>query len=850
MARHSDVPVDPLPTEGTQPDTAAPGLDLLSSSAAPAGHFDELLSGPHAMRPHWDSFVRHAGALATPQLARAQARVARQIHENGVTYNVYAAADGPTRPWALDPLPMIIPAAEWAVLTHGLQQRARLLEAMAADVYGAQCLLSEGLVPSALVLAHPGFLRACHGVLPPGGVFLHQVAFDLARGSDGRWWVLEARAQAPSGSGYALENRLIVSRLFPDAFREMRVHMLAHFFRALQEALTGSAPLDGETPHVVLLTPGPYNETYFEHAYLARYLGFTLAEGGDLTVRNDRVYLKTLRGLERVHAILRRLDDDFCDPLELRPDSTLGVPGLVQAWRAGNVVVANAFGSGVLEAPALAGFLPAACERLLGEALALPSVATWWCGEAAALEDALPGAAQLVLRSTLPDPTMEPVFMAELDDAKRAQWVARVRATPERYVLQEHVTLSHAPAWHGEQFASRPLMLRVFLVTDGRSDYHVMPGGLTRLAGADGHVVSGQRGGSSKDTWVLSEAPITTFSLLRGRLGVDDIARSQRVVSSRSGENLFWLGRYAERSENSARLLRAVLSRLSDTDAVASIVSGPFMRTCLRHGLLPAAESEGVGALHRLEQDLIQAMFDWRSNHSLAFNVEQTVRAAGTVRDRLSADNWRLVNQLFEAFTLPAPLAGSLAEALELIDQAVVLLVAIGGLETEHMTRDDGWRFLSIGRHIERLFYVTTTAAAAAAAEDPEQPALLEWLLDLSDSTITYRARYMRQPEWLAVAHLLLFDRRNPRSAAFQLTKLAKHVDLLPGGDLGELITEIRQAAASCRLRAANEAVVVRPDALGALLRQIEELTLRLSDELALRYFSHVYEPTRATTVR
>jgi uncharacterized alpha-E superfamily protein len=322
------------------------------------------------------------------------------------------------------------------------------------------------------------------------------------------------------------------------------------------------------------------------------------------------------------------------------------------------------------------------------------------------------------------------------------------------------------------------------------------------------------------------------------------------VVSSRSGENLFWLGRYAERSENSTRLLRAVLSRLSDTDAVASIVSGPFMRTCLRHGLLPAAESEGVGALHRLEQDLIQAMFDWRSNHSLAFNVEQTVRAAGTVRDRLSADNWRLVNQLFEAFTLPSPLAGGLAEALELIDRAIVLLVAIGGLETEHMTRDDGWRFLSIGRHIERLLYVTTTVAAAAAAEDPEQPALLEWLLDLSDSTITYRARYMRQPEWLAVAHLLLFDRRNPRSAAFQLTKLAKHVDLLPGGDLGELITEIRQAAASCRPRAANEATVVRPDALGALMRQIEELALRLSDELALRYFSHVYEPTRATTAR
>ncbi len=849
MSPRPDAPVDPPGTDGAPPDTVAAGHDLRSSGAAPVGHFDELLSGPHALRPQWESFVRHAGALGAPQLARAQARVARQIHENGVTYNVYAAADGPTRPWALDPLPLIIPAAEWAALARGLRQRARLLEVMAADVYGVQRVLSEGLVPPALVLAHPGFLRACHGVTPPGGVFLHQVAFDLARGSDGRWWVVATRAQAPSGAGYALENRLIVSRLFPDAFREMRVHMLAQFFRALQEALPGGSSGGGEMPRVVLLTPGPYNETYFEHAYLARYLGFTLAEGGDLTVREDRVYLKTLRGLERVHAILRRLDDDFCDPLELRADSTLGVAGLVQAWRAGNVVVANAFGSGVLEAPSLAGFLPATCERLLGEPLALPSLATWWCGEAAALEDALSNVARLVLRSALPDRAAEPVFMADLDDAERAQWVARVRASPERYLLQEPVPLSYAPAWRGERFASRPLMLRVFLVTDGRGDYHVMPGGLTRIAGADRHVVSGQRGGSSKDTWVLSESPIETFSLLRGRLGVDDITRSQRVVSSRSGENLFWLGRYAERSENSARLLRAVLSRLSDAEAGAS--TSPFVRSCRRHGLLPATEAEYAGAPHRLELDLIQAMFDWRSRQSLAFNVEQTVRVAGTVRDRLSSDNLRLVNQLFEAFAPPNPPAGSLAEVLELIDQTIVLLVAIGGLETEHMTRDDGWRLLSLGRHVERLLYVTTTVGEVAASDDPEQPALLEWLLDLSDSTITYRARYMRRPEWLAVAHLLLFDRRNPRSAVYQLGKLAKHVDLLPGADLGELVTQIRRAAASCRLPGgADEAAVVRPDALAALLRQIEELALRLSDELALRYFSHVYEATRATAVR
>jgi len=338
--------------------TAANGID---------GHLDELLDETGALRPHWQAFVRHAGDLGARHLSRQQARVERQIHENGVTYNVYAASEGPARPWAVDVLPAIVPAAEWDTLADGLRQRARLLNSIAADVYGEQRLIAEGLLPPALVYGHRGFLRPCHGIKPPGGVFLHLVAFDVAHGPDGRWRVVGTRAQAPSGAGYALENRLIIRRLFPDAFRELRVHMVAQFFRGLQETLLGSAPTDGETPHVVLLTPGPYNETYFEHAYLARYLGFTLAEGADLTVRDDRVHLKTLTGLKRVHVILRRLDDDFCDPLELRAASTLGVPGLVQAWRAGHVVLANALGTGMLESPGLLSFLPSASERLLGE---------------------------------------------------------------------------------------------------------------------------------------------------------------------------------------------------------------------------------------------------------------------------------------------------------------------------------------------------------------------------------------------------------------------------------------------------------------------------------------------------
>ncbi len=781
-------------------------------------------------------------------LDRAQARVARQLHENGVTYNVQAPAPGSAaRAWALDVLPHIVPAAEWDRLAAGLQQRARLLEAIAADIYGSQRLLTDALIPPPIVFGHRGFLRACHGVRPPSGVRLHVVAFDVGRGPDGEWRVLATRTQAPSGAGYALENRLTVSRLFPDAFRDQHVQRLARFFRTLQETLLQHAPGDDGAPHVVLLTPGRYNETYFEHAYLSRYLGFTLVEGADLTVRDDCVYLKTVGGLKRVHAILRRLDDDFCDPLELRADSTLGVPGVVQAWRAGNVLVANAFGSGVLESPALTPFLPDICSELLGETLKVPSPESWWCADTAALASAETLLPRMVIKPAADDGHTNVVLGGRLNAEGRARWVARLRALPERYVIEEYIPLSHTPVWEDGRLQGRALMMRVFLASDGRGDYRVMPGGLSRIAGSEREMVSGQRGGGSKDTWVLSEAPVERFSLLPGRLRLHDIARSERAVSSRSAEHLFWLGRYAERSENAARLLRAVLSRMPQGDASVSPNSPPLVATCQRNDVLPLRGGLASASAQEFERALIQGILDVEGAHSLAFNVEQTVRAAGAVRDRLSSDNWRVLNQLAESLGGRDPRTLGLAEALELIDRAILSLVAIGGLEMAHMTRDDGWRFMSLGRHLERVLYVITSAGEVSRSDMVDDPALLEWLLDLSDSIITYRARYMGHAEWLAVADLLLFDRRNPRSAAFQLAKLAKHVPQLPGGDLGDLGAGIERVCAMRFSESETRDLFPRQDTIADFLATAEHLALRLSDALTLRYFSHVYEPAHAT---
>jgi len=823
------------------PSRAAAGFpDLLADYTVPHGHFDEVRQPDGSLRPHWQSFVDHAGPLGPDELARTQDQIARHIHENGVTYHVYAGAGGPARPWVLDALPLLLSPEEWAALEGGLRQRARLLEKLAADLYGPQQLLAGGQIPTALVQGNPAFLRAAHGVTPPGGVFLHVIAFDLARGPDGIWRVVGTRVQAPSGSGYALANRLIVSRLLRDGFRDLRVHMLAPFFRTLQLTITEGAPRDGEAPHVVLLSPGPYNETYYEHASVARYLGFTLVEGADLTVRDDRVYLKTVTGLRRVHAVLRRLDDDFCDPLELRTDSSLGVPGLVQAWRAGNVLVANAFGAGVLETPALYGFLPPLAEQLLGETLELASIPTWWAGEAAALQDAATRARELVVKPAFPDLRTEPQFLADMDEAGRGRVLDQVREAPERYILQNYLPLSHAPVWHGSRLESRAVMLRALLVSDGHGDYRALPGGLTRAAGDDGNVVSSQQGGSSKETWVLSHAPIERLSLLPVGLRPEDVVQSRPPLSSRAGEHLFWLGRYAERTQSGARLLRSILSRLPDADDLGPGLYDAAVRACLGHGALGGLEGDYAAAPQRLEEELVAGVYDPVDRRSLAFNVEQTVRTAGAVRERLSPDNWRLLNRLARVVGAPRGPFGGLAQAMERIDQTIVSLVAVSGLEMSHMTRDDGWRFLGVGRLLERLLFVVAVLQEACAIRDPRDPQVLDWLLDLFDKTGSYRSRFLGPTEWVAVMDLLALDTRNPRSAAFQLEKLAGQVASLPEGDLAEPRARLRAAAAECsegRLRLLGDLGEMR-----VFLASCADAAGRLSDAVNLLYFSHAEE--------
>lgn len=851
-------------------------LQLADTAAAPAqapglAAIPPAVFSPARLAPDWSRFFNFLGGDGFDDLNHRTANLQRQIRDNGVTYNVYADANGPQRPWSLDLFPLILSAQDWAQIAAGVQQRARLLERILADVYGPQQLLALGLLPAALVQGHPGYLRAMHGVQPAGGTFLHIAAFDLARGPDGRWWVVSQRTQAPSGLGYLLENRLAIARLFPEAFRELKVQRLAASYKALVDGMKAASPARarGEESRIVLLTPGPYNETYFEHAYLARYLGLTLVEGSDLLVRDDKLYLKTLQGLEPVHGLLKRLDDEFLDPLELRSDSTLGVPGLLQAIRAGNVLVANAPGSAFLESSALLGFLPALSRHLLDEPLALPSLATWWCGEQAALQAVLPRLKECVIKGTYPGSGIESVIAQTLSRRELDEWAGRLVRRSEDYTVQAYLPLSQTPTWQGQRIAPRSTMLRVFAVADGAGSWQVLPGGLARLAGPNDKIASMQQGGSSADVWALGEpgrgvpqatAPAAAEPGAQPRAAPP--VRHKPPVTSRAAENLFWLGRYTERTENAIRMAQLTLQCLNGEDQSSQPLLAWLSGLAVKNGLVmdsvpPATQSRRV-----FERSLMASLADTDQASSVGYNLRALKSAASAVRERLSQEQWHVIMQAeadffsrCKAFSGPGHAASqsleySSVEALAALESASGFLAAMTGAQTDRMSRDDGWRLLSTGRHIERL-----NTLASALILGFETGAVFDEggfgaILALFDSTITFHAQYQQQRDVRALLDLLVLDRDNPRSLGWVTQTLRGRLARLAENTVGapQPAPDLTPALPDPGSWLLSELCTPAPgtqdgDPYAGLLAQLElccSAAFELSDTLSRRYFSHV----------
>jgi len=840
------------------PDARAAPPPAESRRAAPL--FDESVSADGARRPHYAKFFGSLEKIGAAERERRWENSRRLVQEQGIAYNVYGDARGMERPWEIDPVPLLIAPDEWRALAAGLVQRASLINRILADCYGPQNLIRTGGLPPALVFGQPAFLRACHGIAPRQGKFLVFYAADVARSPDGRWWVTSDRTQIPTGAGYALANRLVTSRILPEAFRDCQVHRLAGFFSEVQKTLAQLAPANTENPRVVLLTPGPYNETYFEQAYLARYLGYQLVEGQDLAVRDDRVFLKTLAGLEPVDVILRRVDDEFCDPLELRNDSILGVPGLVEAARAGNVTLANLPGSSLLQSPAFMAFLPGLCRRLLGEDLKLPSVATWWCGQPPAEKYVLEHLDELFVkpafRPNLPGRPAE----TELSPAARAALVNRIKFQPHEFVAQEWVELSTAPALDGGRLVPRPVALRVYLVAT-ENGYAVMPGGLSRVAPhAGASSVSMQRGGASKDTWVLSDQPVPEITLLSAGGPDIELRRVGNNLPSRLADNFFWLGRYAERADATARILRSALRRFTPERGGGTLPHlAPLLETLARQGQLTGDPGQKQArhdqnqsqSLPRhnpeaLEAGLLAAIFDPQREGSLRQLVGHLQRIAMFVRDRTSNDLWRAANHLGDLLArAPQEKILLAADALGILNQTLLGLAAFHGLARENMTRAQGWRFIDLGMRIERALSLCAFLDCSLRLPEADNPSALETVLEVADSTLTYRSRYNLLPNIAAVYDLALLDDTNPRSLFFQIRQLAKHFEKLPRE--AESLTPQQMILRDCisRLRTLDtrELAGCRGDwPAGETGRVIAEMLRdlpRLSDAIAVSYFAH-----------
>jgi uncharacterized circularly permuted ATP-grasp superfamily protein/uncharacterized alpha-E superfamily protein len=788
--------------------------------------YDELLDDGGQIRGHWQTLID--GILEDDARAARHATelTRRMIVENGITYNVYADLKGRDRPWVLDPLPYLISAQEWQMIEAGVAQRARLLNEVLADLYGKQTLLSGGALPPEIPFGHPNFLWPCTGIRLPGDRWLSIYAADLARSADGRWWVLADRTQAPSGPGYALENRQIVRRAFPHLGQSMDVRPLGAFFAALRDELLRDAV---EEPLAVVLTPGSFNETYFEHAYLARQLGFPLVEGHDLTVRDETVFLKTLSGLKRVHTILRRLDDDFCDPVELRVDSALGVPGLLAAVRRGNVVVANALGSGVLESAAWLGFLPAIAEQLIGEKLRLPSVASWWCGEPAAFAEVIANLSNLVIKPTFPNQTLGPIFGSELNADERDALVSRMRARPHAFVAQEHLAFSQAPVWYtknADGFSARALGIRVYAIAtpDG---YRVMPGGLARFA-SDAHaeIVSMQRGGGSKDIWVLCDSDEGSEEATAPIARADRAPHVHHDLPSTLVENLFWMGRYAERCDYKARLLRATLG--------------------LRRNLPFRSH-----AFEICKHFCASSVFDSEKRFTLSGDIDRLGECAAQVRGSLSGENWRALTVLQRDYRSAET---ARRDARETLDSLLLSLAALAGFALDDMTQDDGWRLMMVGRRLERLQFLAELISRRLVGAATPLRQELEWILEIGDSAITYRTRYRAPPVWRATVDLLVYDETNPRALAFQwrvintlLIEVAESLGSKPPETLYDAVSKLLE------LKYANLGgeLDVAPVSRFLLSQRIKDLisaAAQLSDHLTSQHFSHVDFDLRAVS--
>lgn len=830
---------------------------MFQSYAPLDGVYDEFLDPRGETRLHAQNFVDEINRLGRDELSIRWSQARRLVDANGFAYSGFVGPRDKARPWELDALPVIIDAPEWASVSAALQQRALLLDLVLQDLYGEQTLLKNGALPPELVFSHPGFLRAFHRRERRPNAMLQFYAADLARSPDGKWWVLADRTESPSGLGFALENRIVISRMLPEVYQACQVQRLAPFFIAAQEALRALAPRHRQNPRAVLLSDGPGRPNYFEDAYFARYMGYDLVEGGDLAVRNSQVMLKTLGGLLPVDVILRRKNSAECDPLEFEGTTNSGVAGLAQAARAKNVGIVNALGSGLVESVGFMAYIPRLCRTLLSEDLLMPGVASWWCGEPESLQHVLANLDSLTVQPAFRQRGRDVNTRQQLSRMSRTDLTAAIRANPPWFAAQEKVVRSSTPIWKDDLKAAR-LALRGYVVRAGES-YTVMQGALARISSSlDPLDLSIRKGEGSKDVWVLSHGPVEDVSLLEEPGQTISLRRSGNELPSRSADNLFWLGRQLERAESLARLLRCTASRLIGETRSTSELEIPVLLRCLAEQgqIEPGYAVDAMRAqLPSIARVLPEVTFDAGNPSSLRAILDEMSRLGSTARDRMSQDTWRVIRRIDERFRPARARFTSLSELLALTDDLIIGLVAFSGIVTESMTRTQAFRFLELGRRLERALQVISLVQNTLVPLGEVSRPIFETVLEVADSLMTYRSRYLASFQLSAVLDLLLTDETNPRSLAYQCVQLAEHVEQLPRDSTqpGYSLEQRTAMALVHSIRLLDIQAVAETHSLGEyepLERLIQnwELQLpRLSEAISHRYLVHA-GPARQLT--
>lgn len=839
-------------------------LGLLNTYKESINSYDEVLDQNGQVKPYWQGLFDTLEAIGINELELRNQEIVKKLKENGVTYNVYGSNKESNRAWKLDPIPFLIHESEWKTIEEGLKQRARLLDLILKDLYGPQTLIKNAIIPAELVFDNSGFLLPCFDIRQKHDKQLLNYAVDLARGPDGKMWLLDNRTQAPSGAGYALENRIVMSKVIPELNKKTYRKRLSPYFSQLQQTVDSLGNNSNENPNVVFLTPGPGNETYFEHVYLSSYLGYTLVQGNDLLVRDGFVWLKSIDQLEKVDVIIKRLDDSWCDPLELRRDSLLGIPGLLQVIRLGNVSVVNPPGTSILENYGLMAFMQNACKFLLKEPLLMPSVATWWCGQAKELSFVLANLPKLIIKKTNRKQGFRSIYGRLLNIEQLAELKNQILESPKDYVAQEEVSLSTTPSFINGTIEPRFAALRAFLIADGE-DYKVMQGGLTRSSAVKGKFeISNQLGGISKDTWIISDTPTEYLEKPVERKNTNN--QLNNSLTSRNAENLFWLGRLCERTMALRSFLKIILNRLNENVTKHGNKQPEFLVVLLKSlthltqtypGFVGKEPKEGEEVFDNeaiFEDPIVELLLlinDPTKPGSVVYNLQSLLNTINQVSEKWNHDTRRIINLVEDSLlALKNTNTHNINYVNHGLDKLHIRLFSFYGNINETLPRDNGFYLLEAGKNVERILSLLSVFRSTFNFKkiEEEEAVLMEAILENHHLLAQYRNIYKSHLSLKAVISMIFLEKNLPYTLSYLLDTLSYYLSKLPKtNDPNRLsIAEKSALEASTIVKLIDADNLVQVDSatqfrfeLDETISKVFELICTVSNNLSSLYFNH-----------